>query len=118
MDATRLAFRGRSFDAAFSVGLCHHLSREQTERGMAEWMRVLRPGGRLVVIDAILPLRRWNAPGWALRKMDRGAHVLSWREWRARFAALAPAGAELRAFGVFPYDYAVMACEIPRGKSN
>ena len=115
MDATELDLEDASFDAAFSVGLCHHLTREQIRRGFAEWRRVLKPGGPLLIVDGILPLSRWNLPGWILRKMDRGAHLLPWAEWRQLFEELAP-GAEFSTFSVFPYDLAMMRLEPPREK--
>lgn len=108
MDATRLDFPDDQFDAAFNVGLCHHLTRGEIERAFEEWLRVLRPGGTLVIVDAILPLKLWNAPGWVLRKLDRGGHVLPWPAWRDLFDELSGEEAELSTFSAFPYDFSAM----------
>lgn len=108
MDATRLAFEDASFDAVFSVGLCHHLSREQNQRGLAEWIRVLRPNGTLLLLDAILPLDRWNLPGWILRKMDRGGYVLPWQTWQEMFRESGAPDARFSTDSSFPYDFAIL----------
>lgn len=46
-----LPFADRSFDRAFSTLMLHHLPPDVKRQGLAELMRVLRPGGRLVVAD-------------------------------------------------------------------
>jgi SAM-dependent methyltransferase len=65
-DAERLPFADASFDAAISSGVLHHTP--DTRRGIAEIHRVLRPGGRVVV----MLYRRGNPKWWATR-MARGA---------------------------------------------
>lgn len=108
MDAARLDFPDDSFDSVFNVGLCHHLRRDQIEQAFAEWQRVLRPGGTIVVVDAILPLRAWNLPGLILRKLDRGGHVLPWPKWREMFEELSSEEAEISTFSAFPYDFSAL----------
>jgi ubiquinone/menaquinone biosynthesis C-methylase UbiE len=64
-DAEQLSFAAASFDLA----ICRHLlwTLPHPEAAVAEWIRVLRPGGRLVVIDgaqydvAAAPPRHENA---------------------------------------------------------
>lgn len=52
-DITKLAFDDGAFDLACCARTLHHVPRP--ERVFAELTRVLRPGGRLVVIDQIAP---------------------------------------------------------------
>ena len=47
MDASRLGFADRSFDAVFDFGAIHHVPRWQ--RCLSELKRVLKPGGRLAL---------------------------------------------------------------------
>jgi len=50
--AEALPFPDRSFDLVTSVYLFHELPRPVRERAAAEFARVLRPGGRLVLVDS------------------------------------------------------------------
>jgi SAM-dependent methyltransferase len=50
-DASALPFPDGSFDAAFSFLMLHHVGR--WEDALAELVRVLRPGGRLIGCDAL-----------------------------------------------------------------
>lgn len=49
MDATRLAFRADSFDAATMLDFVEHVNQPDLELALAEVRRTLRPGGRLII---------------------------------------------------------------------
>ena len=53
-DATRLPFDAGSFDLATCVRVLHHVRRP--ELVVAELRRVVRPGGRVLVVDQLAPL--------------------------------------------------------------
>jgi SAM-dependent methyltransferase len=74
MDGTKLEFPAAAFDVAISVAIFHHLSDHQVRDALREAIRVLRPGGRLHVIDPVLPLSdRARFKRW-LFMHDRGRH--------------------------------------------
>lgn len=47
----RIPFPDRSFDVVFSTLMMHHLPDDLKRDGLAEIARVLKPGGRLVMVD-------------------------------------------------------------------
>jgi ubiquinone/menaquinone biosynthesis C-methylase UbiE len=60
----RLPFPDASFDAAFLSAVLHHLPPDLKRAGLAEILRVLKPGGRLVVADLDRPV---GLPGLLFR---------------------------------------------------
>jgi ubiquinone/menaquinone biosynthesis C-methylase UbiE len=52
-----LPYTEASFDVVTASLMMHHLPREVQVRGLAEIHRVLKPGGRLLIVDALQPTR-------------------------------------------------------------
>jgi SAM-dependent methyltransferase len=72
MDCTQLEFESNRFDHVVTVATTHHLDDASLVRTVAEAVRVTRPGGRVHILDAILPPpgRHFLKRRWFL--MDRG----------------------------------------------
>jgi ubiquinone/menaquinone biosynthesis C-methylase UbiE len=80
-DAEHLPFAAASFDVVTCCNSFHHYPHQAT--AVREFRRVLRPGGRLVLIDGF----RDNVIGWVVfdvgvATVERHVHHASWSELR------------------------------------
>jgi SAM-dependent methyltransferase len=65
-----LPFDSTTFEVVMSSLMLHHLPEDLKPRALAEIHRVLKPDGRLVVVDFQQPNSRWGrlAPVWLLHR--------------------------------------------------
>lgn len=71
--ARRLPFANQSFDGAFAVEVFEHLDDPSIDVAIAEMARVVRPGGRVVLVDknrAALDARRPWLPAVLIKRID------------------------------------------------
>ena len=71
-----LPFQTNTFDCVWSIGLLHHLPEYFARLAVNEMIRVTANMGHVVIVDNVLPQRRFHRPiAWLLRKLDRGRYV-------------------------------------------
>lgn len=71
--ADMLPVASASFDGVWTMFLLHHLPDDRARRVIEEMVRVCSSGGRVVVIDAVLPVSIWTRPlAYIIRRLDRG----------------------------------------------
>ena len=73
-DGAALPFRSDTIDTVLLFAVIHHLSEAAMRSVCAEILRVLVPGGELIVLDAV---RSSRLPGRLLWAIDRGSHPRS-----------------------------------------
>jgi ubiquinone/menaquinone biosynthesis C-methylase UbiE len=77
MDGTQLEFDDALFDQIITIATLHHLDDEQVTQMVREAIRVCKPGGRIHLLDAIMPV----SPNFAFKRLwfrlDRGGHPRS-----------------------------------------
>jgi len=72
-DAMKLPFMDSSFDECRALAIFHHLDDQTLEKSLKECYRVLKPGGRLVFFDAILPDKiAFRILAYLTLQLDRG----------------------------------------------
>lgn len=83
-DLTALPFEDRSFDVVLSSLAIHNISgRAGREKAVGEAVRVLRPGGRLVIVD-VRAIPQHQAVLAKLGMNDVASRRLGWRFWPTR----------------------------------
>jgi ubiquinone/menaquinone biosynthesis C-methylase UbiE len=82
MDARDLQFEDGSFDDALVFGLLHHLDDEDAKTVLRSLSRVLKPGGRALVIEDIPTESKLNLIGHLIHRVENGRFIRSADEYR------------------------------------
>jgi len=86
-DMTALPFEDNSFDVVLSSGAIHNISgRAGREKAISEAVRVLRPGGRLLVVD-VRGTREHEVQLGQRGMHDVARKRLKWWSWPARLVS-------------------------------
>lgn len=81
MDGTRLGFSDGAFDSVLVVGVFHHLDDDMAVGGLREVHRVLKPGGRALVLEPVPVVDRWNLYSRLIKSMDAGHFIRPLEAW-------------------------------------
>jgi SAM-dependent methyltransferase len=81
-DAQRLPFPDASFDAVSDVTVVQHIPLASQPQVLAEMLRVLKPGGRLILVELIIGqgghVFSRTPRDWIQQVTSRGATLLGW----------------------------------------
>jgi SAM-dependent methyltransferase len=74
--AEKLPFADGAFDECRCFGVLHHLPTASARTAVMEMRRCVRPGGKIVIFDSVMPRSVFFRPlAWMIRKCDRGEWV-------------------------------------------
>jgi SAM-dependent methyltransferase len=88
MDAGALTFAEGSVDDAMAIAVCHHLDDQIFSSMVTEALRIVKPGGALHIIDAILPVSSVAPVKRFVFMSDRGRHQRTVSQMAALIASL------------------------------
>jgi SAM-dependent methyltransferase len=86
MDAGALGWPGATFDHILVTGVFHHLSDAEVTRILIEMRRVLRPGGRALVMEDTAVGFKLNLLGALVHLADEGSFIRQPDQYAALFA--------------------------------
>lgn len=82
MDARKLEFEDHSFDDVLVYGLLHHLDDTDARAVLGGIARVLKPSGRVLIIEDIPTESRLNLIGHLLHRIENGHFIRAAQEYR------------------------------------
>lgn len=94
-DSATLPQQSASYDRALLFFLLHEQPEEVRRKTIAEALRVVKPGGRLVIVDYHRP-RAWNPLYWPMVGVLRTLEPFAMDLWEHEIAEWLPAGQGLR----------------------
>lgn len=98
----------KRFDLVLVVGVLHHISDKEAQRTLMVVSSCLKKGGKLLVIEAIPPLFKWNLAGQLLRTYDNGKFIRETKSYKKLIEKKFKIKICKSVFGGF-FDYAYIA---------
>ena len=97
MDSAELDFESASFDRAVLFFLLHEMPDAWRRRTLAEAIRVVRPGGRIVIVEYAQP-SRWNPLRYLFPPVLAALEPFALDLWRHDIREFLPHGANIDGF--------------------
>jgi ubiquinone/menaquinone biosynthesis C-methylase UbiE len=97
MDSAALDFASESFDRAVLFFLLHEQPDQWRRRTLAETLRVVRPGGRVVIVEYAQP-SRWNPLRYIFAPVLAALEPFALDLWRNDIREFLPKGAKIGGF--------------------
>lgn len=97
MDSAALTFADARFDRAVLFFLLHEMPEEWRRRTLAETLRVVRPGGRVVIIEYARPAA-WNPMRYLFAPILSVLEPFALEVWMHDLREFLPAGAKIANF--------------------
>jgi SAM-dependent methyltransferase len=99
--------------------LIHHLPDQAALQTIQEMHRVCRPGGHVMILDAVMPRHAWTRPvAYALRRLDRGRFVRTETALRKLLSEALPGPQDIRR-ATFSYTgIEMLTCRSRREAAN
>lgn len=82
-DAKNLPFSQDYFDKILVVGVFHHLSGTDTDQVMTEVKRVLKPSGKILIME---DTKTKSVLTRLIHRLDQGSYIRSEKEWQELFS--------------------------------
>jgi SAM-dependent methyltransferase len=103
----------------WTIGLIHHLPDHVALQTIEEMYRVCRPGGHVMILDAVMPRHAWMRPvAYALRELDRGRFVRTESAVRELLSEALPGPHDIRR-ATFSYTgIEMLTCRSRRDAAN
>jgi len=102
MDSAALQFDDASFDRVVLFFLLHEMPEDWRRRTLAEALRVVRPGGRVVIIEYAQP-RRWNPMRYLFAPILAKLEPFALDLWRHDIREFLPSDAKIEGFATRRY---------------
>jgi ubiquinone/menaquinone biosynthesis C-methylase UbiE len=112
-DATRLAFRDGQFDAAFCVGVLHHLDDLSAGRMVQEMVRVCRAGGTVAMLEPLAPEPGDGCVRRGLARLERGQHFRRFEDLTQLLAGQVGPGLRVRREQTRPFALGLYWLQVP-----